>query len=180
MLERGNAVVHPAHGGGILVDIRKVRIGEAEKLYYHIELLNGNGILMIPADQAAEDGLCTQVNPDTIIDMLCTHPEELADDYRIRQADVAKKISSGDPRKVAEAVRDLAWREHTTKLSQQDASLMSRAKKLLASMLAVQPGLDFEAASGHLNRVLKQAIHAQEEGDNTRLTSGGEAPLPIS
>jgi RNA polymerase-interacting CarD/CdnL/TRCF family regulator len=95
--------------------------------------------------------------------VLADDPQELSDNYRTRQTRAASKINSGDVKKVAEALRDLAWRGRTDGLSSGDASLKSKAQKLLASELAVQQEVeDVERASERLIKTLRRKQKARK------------------
>ena len=158
MFKKGDLVVHPNHGAGIVVDIREIKLGETQRSCYCIDLVAGSGTLMVSVEDALDTGLCNAVEPDDITDVLCAKPEELDDDYRTRQIDVTQKVHSGDATLVAEVWRDLAWRKHTSKLSDGDARLMDKAGKLLASILALHSGQTMEKASSHLERILEKTI----------------------
>ena len=61
---------------------------------------------------------------------------------------------------VAEALRDLAWRRHSSKLSNGDVRLMEKARKALANMLASKPKMDLREAMRKLDDMLEQVVGA--------------------
>jgi CarD family transcriptional regulator len=163
MFRKGSRVAHPTHGAGVVVDVREIAVAGSIRRYYHIDLANGNGMLMLPVEQAEEAGLRPVADADLILDVLADEPQELSDNYRTRQKRAARKINSGDVKKVAEALRDLAWRGFTGSLSSGDANLKSKAQKLLASELAVQQGTeDVERASERLRKTLRHKLKAAQ------------------
>lgn len=162
MFGKGSSIVHPNHGAGRVVDISSMDLSGAARRYYHIELIDGSGMLMIPVDYAEQAGLRPVMDADTILDVLGTEPKALNANYRLRQARIAQKIDSGDPIKIAEALRDLFWHGELKKLSSGDARLKARASLLLASELAAQRGLaDLEQAAERLAAVLLGALEAR-------------------
>jgi len=163
MINTGDAVVHPAHGAGILCEIKEMTIGDNTRKYYYVELISG-GTLMIPMEQAGETGLRAVTDDvNTIESILSEQPQTLTDNFRQRQALMSKLISSGNVEQVAQALRDLAWRNHCARLSTGDMRLMSRAKEFLTSiMAAVKPNLDLESAAQRLDNLIKQNFQARE------------------
>nr|MBN1228284.1 hypothetical protein [Anaerolineae bacterium] len=159
MLKKGDAVVHPDHGAGVLGDMQTWQVSGVERRYHCVELINGKGTLCIPVDQVEEAGL-VPIPDDTspIIDVLDDEPQELDKDYRKRQANLLAKVHSGDIALVAEALRDLAWRKRDTRLSGGDTRLKDEAQEMLAGVLALQLGQDVDAALEQLTLALEQSI----------------------
>jgi len=160
MFKKGDCIIHIVHGPGILLGTKKMTVNGSRQRYYHIQLLGSDAVLMTPVDRAEEITQCPVVNLEVIADIFCDEPEELGGDYRQRQAHLAGKIGSGDPQQVIEALRDLLWRKHTAHLSIEDTKLMSKAKRLLVSILALQPDVTVKTASIHLNELLQQIVQA--------------------
>jgi RNA polymerase-interacting CarD/CdnL/TRCF family regulator len=162
MLRIGDAVVHPSHGAGVLEETQTWRVSGVERQYHRIELASGRGTLFIPTNQVQEAGL-TPVPGDAepIISVLLDQPRDLSADYQKRKAGIAAKVRSGDVTLVAAALRDLAWRDQESKLSDGDAQLKVEAQALLASVLAVQLDLDIDAATHHLNLTVNHAIQSR-------------------
>jgi RNA polymerase-interacting CarD/CdnL/TRCF family regulator len=160
MFKKGDCVIHIVHGAGILLGTKKMTVNGSRQRYYHIQLLGSDAVLMTPVDRAGEINPCPVVDFEAVADIFCDEPEELGGDYRQRQAYIAGKIGSGDPRQVIEALRDLLWRKYTAHLSIEDMNLMTKAKHLLVSILALQPDVTMKMASLHLNELLEQIMQA--------------------
>jgi CarD family transcriptional regulator len=171
---KGDTIVHPSYGAGTVVSIQKQKIAGVEREYYHIELVNDHGILMMPIDQAEAAGLRHAIGePGRFEQVLAQHPEHLDADHRKRQAELAERIHSGDAFQVAEAIRDLAWREQQEGLTERDSRLKAEAETLLAGEMALMPEVDLETASQHLSSMISSAIekHLEEsEEDEEKLT----------
>jgi CarD family transcriptional regulator len=163
MFKKGDAVLHPGYGAGLVVDIKTMTVSGNERRYYHVDLLDGDRSLLIPVEEAETVGLRPVVDADPILDVLRSAPSELAKDYRSRQARLAKKIYSGDLEKVAEAFRDLAWRKHTVQFSIKDSVLLEKAERLLASVFASRRSdRDFDKARSRLSGILLQNFQQRE------------------
>lgn len=162
MMKQGEAIVHPSRGAGIINEIKEMTLGDTTRKYYNIALISG-GTLMVPVEQAEEAGILPVSDEfETIVEVLSEKPEELNDNFRQRQARMNNLISSGNPAEVAQALRDLAWRNHCSRLSTGDLRLMSRAKSFLVSIMAVKPNLDFESAQQRLDAVITKNINSRE------------------
>ena len=71
MFKKNDAVVHPAHGVGIICEISKETISGREKTYYKIEFpLNEIDTVMVPVDNAENVGLRAVVGEDVIQEIL--------------------------------------------------------------------------------------------------------------
>ncbi len=161
MFKKGDLVLHRNYGVGTVTSIQRMKVTDDEQTYYTISLDLGEKLL-IPVGQAEELGLSTVVSSEAIISVLSDVPQALADDFRLRQMEMDQKIGSGDPLRVAEALRDLNWRGQAIKLSSGDIRLMGKAHKFLSSLMAAHPSLDTRSAGQRLDATLKQAVLARE------------------
>lgn len=159
--EIGDLVIHPQHGAGKIKGLKKLTLGNTPQKYYDIDLVT-EGQLMIPVEQAADTGIRPVKNKKRFIDVLKSKPKKLADNYRKRQAAMAKKIKSGDPAEVAEALRDLAWRQHVDRLPGGDIRLLAKAKEFLVSILSVKPEFDDASANQHIDQILEEHLFQRE------------------
>jgi len=159
MFKQGDLVFHPLRGAGIVRSIQHLRVAGNNEPYYNISLATGE-TLLVPARGSQTAVLNGVTAVRSILDVLYSTPEVMADDHRLRTLNAETKISSGDPLKVAEALRDLAWRQHTSHLSGGDIRLMSKAHKMLSNALVAKPDLDLLAASKTLDGFLKQVALA--------------------
>jgi CarD family transcriptional regulator len=163
MLKKGDSVVHPNHGAGVLKEIQTWRVSGIERQYHCIELVSGRGTLLIPIDHVEEAGLLpVPSDAAPIIAVLSDKPEALPDDYQKRKLDVAARVHSGDTALLAGVLRDLTWRDREKKLSDGDSQLKAEAQELLAGVLSLQLDLDLDAASHRLSVTLQQAIEARQ------------------
>ncbi len=157
--EAGDAVVHPHQGAGTVEDIVTIPLGGEPREYYRIELISGNGTLMIPTDESENLGVrFARYSTDDLEKVLLQEPTELNDHYRSRQAKLRDRIGSGSPRKIAAALRDLAWREHEDDLTKVDRDLKREAKERLIEEIAAQGDIALSTAKRRLNKMLDSAI----------------------
>lgn len=161
----GDPVVHPAQGAGTVREVTTFERDGEPRLYYSIQLIDDSGMLLVPADSADDLGLRpARYGADQIHEQLFNEPELLSDHYRSRHAAVRRRLKSGDPIQVAQAVRDLAWREHVGELTKVDNDLFREGKEMVIGELAAKRGTEMSAAGRRLEEMLQEAI-AQHAAD---------------
>ena len=70
-----------------------------------------------------------------------------------------QKVDDGDSLQIAEALRDLSWKDyHVRSLTSEGKRLYDKAMKLLATEVAVVQGSDRETVESELSRVLNESL----------------------
>jgi len=157
--EVGHPVVHPGQGAGVIAGIVELSLDGEAQHYYRIELVNGAGMLLVPVEQAEQIGLRDAIAGAAAIRIvLQKEPRDLHDDHKARQAGIQNQIRSGDPREVARALRDLAYRERSDGLTSRDERLRDEAAEMLTGELAVAEGLTLDVAQARLREILSTSI----------------------
>lgn len=160
MYEIGESIIHPRYGAGTVVGIRLIELNGEEKKYNVIQLVGGRGEVLTPSIMMEDmDIRLAMKNTDVIEDVFSMQPDALDDDYRERQAKIQKMIDTRHPRQMAQALRDLAWREFTDKLTGVEQKMKTQLIKMLSREMAlVRPAMDVELASNHLTIMLQNMI----------------------
>ena len=162
--KKGEPVVHPDQGAGIIKSIITMTLNGEKRRYFQIDLIDGKGTLLVPIEQAKEIGLRNAFDGlQSINDVLINEPAELDGNHKVRQSHVSDQLSSGDPQEVARALRDLEWRERVDKLTMRDMKLKEQARQLLAGELAAAEGTTMDAASQRIITLLTGAMEEHEE-----------------
>jgi CarD family transcriptional regulator len=157
MFKQGDLVFHPRRGAGIVTGIQHVKVADADEPYYAVNLATGE-TLLIPVRKNKAAVLASFTAPQAIIDVMSATPEELVSDFRQRTLDAEEKLGSGDPLQMAAVLRDLVWRQHTSRLSGGDLRLLTKAHKLLSNALVAKPAMDLRAASQLLDAIVQKTI----------------------
>ena len=160
MYTAGDKIVHPRYGAGIIQGDRSLTFDGKTRQYHVLELIGGRGEVMIPQD-AIDDMYIRRAikNIDTIEDVFTNPPKLLSDNYRTRQAKIDTKIKSREPRALAQALRDLAWREHVHKLTGIEQTMKNKLIKMLSrEMAVVRPTMTVEKAKNRLSLMLHDMI----------------------
>jgi RNA polymerase-interacting CarD/CdnL/TRCF family regulator len=164
MFRIGDAVIHPSYGVGIVIEIKERRTLGNGKRYYSLELLGEPGtVVMVPVGAEERMGLRLPIAESQlgkVWRVLASDPNELPSDHDQRCELLNNKLCGGDVLKIAEAVRDLAWRkEEKRHLTIRGKRLYERGMALLAGELASVRGDDLQAAEYRISEALDKSLH---------------------
>lgn len=160
MYSTGDSIIHPRYGAGVVIGKRELTFLGETRDYHVMELIGGRGEVMIPMEEADDMDIRPAIkNIDTIEEVFANPPQILSDNYRTRQAKIDKKIKTRDPEFLAQALRDLAWREYVHKLTGVEQKMKSKLVKMLSrEMAVVRPNMTIEKASNRLQKMLVNMI----------------------
>ena len=162
--EIGQNVIHPNHGPGEIVDVIEMDLVAGFTNYYVIEFAR-QLTLHIPVRKTDELGLRKTMSKANVADVFATlrdTPHALPDDYKARHQQIEALLHSGHPVKIAQAVRELAWREKDAGLSKIDGDLFTKGKGMLATEIALVTHSDLLEAQENINQALTQAITTKQ------------------
>lgn len=154
----GDKVVHPAYGAGTIVQVRKGRKDEEHKKYYVIDIPGMELTIHLPVEAAQEVGLREPVSTSKMayaLDILGSTPAELPKDYRERHSLIVASMQSGEIISLAQVIRDLSALRTKKNLSVLESNLLGKAKRQLASELAVVTGLELSEALQRIEQALR-------------------------
>ncbi|MBN1813370.1 MAG: hypothetical protein JXA14_16155 [Anaerolineae bacterium] len=158
----GDAIVHPIRGAGVVERIvERTWRGNAE-LYYRIRLLGQSGtMLMIPTSVEEKLGLRCAISRSDMRQLwriLLATPRSLPDKYKELRYLLQGKLGTGDIFQVAEAVRDIAWRQRKTHLSATIKQLYEEGIRLLVGEIAAARGIEFVEAETQVRARLREHL----------------------
>ena len=163
MFKAGDAIIHPVRGAGVVICVEKRQWRGNSDLYYRINLLGQPGTkLMIPVSAAETLGL-RRVIPRSKLSkvwhVLRATPKTLPDNHKKRYELLDDKLHTGDVFQVAEAVRDMTWRQ------QREGSLTTIGKqryeegiKILTGEIAAVQGVDLDDAEAQVRAKLMESL----------------------
>ena len=154
----GETVVYPNHGAAVIEDIETRTIKGEEKLYLVLRILGQNDLVVrVPASNLDLVGVRDVVDDEgleNVFEVLRkTNVEEPSNWSRRYKANL-EKLHSGNVLKVAEVVRDLWRRERDRGLSAGEKRMLSKARQILLSELALAKKVTDERAEEMLDEVL--------------------------
>ena len=153
----GETVVYPHHGAALIEAIEQRTIKGVEKAYLVLKVAQGDLTVRVPADNAEIVGVRDVVGQEGLnnhIEVLrAPHTEEPTNWSRRYKANL-EKLASGDVNKVAEVVRDLWRRDKDRGLSAGEKRMLSKARQILVSELALAEGTNEDKAEVLLDELL--------------------------
>jgi CarD family transcriptional regulator len=153
----GETVVYPHHGAAKIEAIETRLIKGEEKIYLVLKVAQGDLTVRVPAENAENVGVRDVVGQDGLDHVFqvlrAPHTEEPTNWSRRYKANV-EKLASGDVNKVAEVVRDLWRRDKERGLSAGEKRMLSKARQILVSELALAEGTNEDKAEVLLDEVL--------------------------
>ncbi|OKL53355.1 CarD family transcriptional regulator [Bowdeniella nasicola] len=169
----GETVVYPHHGAATIEEIKKRTIRGEEKTYLKLNVAQGDLTIEVPAENLDLVGVRDVVDEEgleEVFDVLrSSHTEEPTNWSRRYKANV-EKIASGDVIKVAEVVRDLSRRDADRGLSAGEKRMLSKARQILESEVALAEEVDEDKARDRVDEVLDEGADevAEETTEETK------------
>ncbi|MCY3573670.1 MAG: hypothetical protein OXG92_11960 [Chloroflexi bacterium] len=165
MYTRGDQIVHPRYGAGTIVGKKKMTIKGKTRSYHIVELVGDRGEVMIPIEVATSMNIRPAIEDLSIFkEVFALPPAQLSDDYRTRQAQIQKQISTREPDAMAGALRDLYWREQTDKLTSVEMKMKSSLIKMLSHEIAVICNdMNVEKATSYLSEMLYDMVQQEDK-----------------
>ncbi len=153
----GETVVYPHHGAALISAITTREIKGVERTYLVLKVAQGDLTIEVPADNAEIVGVRDVVGQEglnKVFEVLrAPHTEEPTNWSRRYKANL-EKLASGDVNKVAEVVRDLWRRDRERGLSAGEKRMLSKARQILTSEVALAEGTNEDKAEILLDEVL--------------------------
>lgn len=145
----GDKIVYPMHGAGIIETIEeKVILGELRR-YYVLNVPCGDMKIMIPVDTSDDIGVRTIISAEevkTIITVLGADSTEMPNNWNRRYRENMEKLKTGSAVEVAEVVRNLTRTDREKKLSTGEKKMLTNARQILLSEMALAGGMDTDRA----------------------------------
>jgi len=167
MYQVGDAVVHSAYGPGEVVKITELSGFGSGKRYYSILLMDGSETkIWVPVQGAEERGVRRPIRKSKVSDvwrLLRGEPHALPSDHKMRYGVVRQKIENGDVLQIAEALRDLSWKDyHVRSLTSEGKRLYDKGMKLLTTEVALVQDSDPDTVRSQISHILNENVALRE------------------
>ena len=139
MFNVGDKVVYPMYGAGTIDSIDKKNILDEEVEYINM-LMPGGVKVMVPSNQATNQGLRNIISKDDVEKVFCileNDETEMSDNWNKRYRNNMDKMKSGDIYEVADVVRNLSFKQKEKGLSTGEKKMLNHAKQILVSELVL-------------------------------------------
>ena len=154
----GETVVYPHHGAALIEEVKTRTIKGEDRTYLKLKVAQGDLTIEVPADNVDLVGVRDVVDKeglDEVFEVLRQPYTEEPTNWSRRYKANVEKLASGNVKKVAEVVRDLWRRDQDRGLSAGEKRMLSKARQVLVSELALAKKVTEEEAEGMLDQVLE-------------------------
>jgi len=145
MYNKGDRIVYPLYGAGIIEGHENKDIDGELQIYYVLNIPVGNLTIRISAAKAKALGVRPVLHKDRIIEELTGIIDihvEMPDNWNMRYKENMERIKTGELSQVAIVFRSLLFRERERGLSTAEKKMMTTAKQIILSELILS--LDIE------------------------------------
>jgi len=145
MYNKGDKIVYPLYGAGIIEDLETKHIDGEVLTYYKLNIPVGNLLIKISAAKAEELGVRPILtNEEVLCELKSILDTELnmPDNWNLRYKENMGRIRSGELLQVAQVFRSLLLRERERGLSTAEKKMMTQTKQIILSELILS--LDIE------------------------------------
>lgn len=165
-LKTGQKVVYPNHGVGVVEKIEPTKMGDEEKVFYHLRLLSNNSKVMVPEDNLELVGLrqlVSKKNIDALLDMLEDGNIDTYKDWKGRYKQNLDKMKTGELFSVAEVLKNLRLVSQRKSLSFREKKMYERAKYFIVSEVAHVRDMSGGKAEAMVEEALESSIEKRKE-----------------
>lgn len=138
----GDKAVYPAHGVVEVTDIEKKEVAGETHRFYILRMLDNGMKVMIPTAANALRQIMSPTAVEEVFDVLRENRIAVeSTTWNRRYREYKDKIDSGDPKQIAEVLRDLYLLKNDKDLSFGERKMLDTAKALLVKELSIARGM---------------------------------------
>jgi len=157
MYKKGDKIVYPLYGAGIIEDLEEKDIDGSILTYYALNIPVGNLTIKISAAKAESLGVRAVLQSDIVMAELTSISSmviDMPDNWNLRYKENMERIKTGELPQVAIVFRSLLLRERERGLSTAEKKMMTTAKQILLSELILSLDIDKQEAEDILNETI--------------------------
>ena len=140
MFEKGDKIVYPMYGAGIIEDI----VCEGDATHYIVRISNGSLVIKVSAEKVERIGIRHIYDEETFfneISVAASRPIVFQSNWNIRYKENMEKIKSGSLCAVAEVAKMLMLRERERGLSGAEKKMLNNVKQILVSEIVMSKNI---------------------------------------
>ena len=156
MFRKGDKIVYPLYGAGVIEDLEQKEIDGDCQMYYVLRIPVGNLKIMISANKAESLGIREIYAGGEILGIIASvmdAPVEMPENWNQRYKENMERIKSGKLTEVALVYRNLLGRERERGLSTAEKKMMTTAKQIILSELILSREVEKTEAEGILEEM---------------------------
>ncbi|MDP4108528.1 MAG: CarD family transcriptional regulator [Bacillota bacterium] len=151
----GDKIVHPMHGAGVVEDIVDQKVNGVERQYYVLKMSVNNMMVMIPilsCDDIGVRPIIKKAEADQVMSSLPEIEIDSTPNWNRRYRENMLRIKSGDLMEVAKVVKSLIFRERERGLSTGERKMLTSAKQIFISEMALAASCTYDEVEAVLNK----------------------------
>ena len=153
MYQKGDSIVYPLYGAGVIEGIEDKEIDGELQTYYVLNIPVGNLKIMISAAKAEGQKVRLVHSSDEILVLVSNAKQTtMPDNWNQRYKENMERIKSGDITEVAVVFYNLLLRERERGLSTAEKKMMTTAKQIILSEIILSLGVDKNEAEEILDK----------------------------
>jgi CarD family transcriptional regulator len=171
--QKGDKVVYPNHGIGVVEDILGGPELKTEGQYYKLRILSNATKVMVPCANVDGVGLrrvISEKDVDRIFDLLENRKIEQHSNWKGRYKDNSDKMRSGSIYDVAGVLKDLSFLSKRKSLSFREKRMLDRARFLVVSEVAEVAGETQNLVEQKIDIALSRGMEAKKKGRSSLKT----------
>jgi len=145
MYKKGDRIVYPLYGAGVIDDLEEKDIDGQILTYYALTIPVGNLTIKISAAKAEALGVRPILPKDKVLgelsSVLCVNVD-MPDNWNLRYKENMDRIKTGDLSQIALVFRSLLIRERDRGLSTAEKKMMTTTKQIILSELILSLDVD--------------------------------------
>ena len=153
---KGDAVVYPMHGAGVIEDLEEKNIDGISRNYYVLRIPIGDLKIMLAADAVGSMNMRKVMPQDDIAQVMDSvqkmPPSPVVANWSQRYKDNLEKIKSGQLSDAALVFRSLHARERQRGLSSAEKKMLTTVKKIMLSEIMLSYDVEKPEAEAILEK----------------------------
>ncbi len=149
MFCKGDKIVYPMYGAGVIEDLELKEVDGNSQTYYVMNIPIGNLKIMISALKADDLGLRPIYAKEEVISIISNVqiiPTDMPENWNQRYKENLEKIKSGKLSEVALVFRNLLLREKRRGLSSAEKKMLTTAKQIILSEIILSQNIEKNSA----------------------------------
>ncbi len=180
MFNVGDYIVYPMHGAGTIDAIEEKDILGQKQAYYIIKM-PGEVKVMIPTAQADKVGIRNVIDKEQakkVFEVLGEEDTQIEMNWNKRYRENMDKMKTGNIYEVADVVRSLSFKQKEKGLSTGEKKMLTNAKQILVSELALAENSSQEIVEGLIDDKISNSFQAFKV-DNIGESTGVNKFIPF-
>ena len=161
MFCKGDKIVYPLYGAGVIEDLEEKEVDGNSQTYYVMRLPVGNLTIMVSAGKAEVLGIRRVYEKEEVMSKITSvagQPVEMSENWNDRYKENMDKIKSGKLDEVALVFRNLLLRERERGLSSAEKKVLTTAKSVILSEMILSYGIEKNNAEELLTQAVDREI----------------------